>query len=262
MLCSSSPIPCVALLQDLEHIQHVHPDDFKDLTTMSTTFSMSLVFPVPGTWILHVSFVMRSNQNALGDAVSEVHEVQVTDHNANERDSSEQAQKKHVQYGLSSIMAHKASQTMHEQTGMITLPALPDKENLQVSLDLPQGGLWKGHCHRLLLHFEGSDRMNADVRLVPFLGAGMHVFIAQHPGTEKLSRDVIHAHGLPEGMDASMSRSADDTDSDMCNMDVHSMEQSGSDLSFPPVVVMHVRFSEAGPYTLFPQAGLSSGYHG
>eukprot|EP00892_Ulva_mutabilis_P000586 jgi/Ulvmu1/10528/UM064_0066.1 len=248
--------------EGLECIQHVHPDDFKDLTATATTFSISLVFPLPGAWILHVSYVVRSNHNVLGEAVTEVHQLKVTDSNAHgQMPLVENSHSRHTKFGLSAFMAQTDIQTMHEETGMVKLPTSPDKAALQARLRLPKGGLWRGHCHRLLLHFNPSDRSSEQVHLVPFLGAGMHVFVSQRLIQDPSGREVIHAHGFPEKMDVSMSARAEETGSDMCNMDVHSMEQSDGEHSFGPNVVMYIRFSEAGPYALFPQVAMGGRLH-
>jgi len=204
---------------------------------------------------MHVSFVIRSNHNPLGDAVSSVHQLNISDSDG-QVSVSKKSHSKHNSFGLSSLMAHTDIQTMHEETGMMNLPGSPTHATLSVRVDLPQGGLWKGQCHRLLLHFSSSDGKDADVRLVPFLGAGMHVFIAQNSAVEEQSGELIHAHGFPAEMDASMSKRAEDTGGDMCIMDSHSIEDSDSTLSFDPHVVMYVRFAKAGPYALFVQVSI------
>lgn len=201
-----------------------------------------------------MSFVIRSNHNALGDAVSHVHLVNVSD---STMQSHRRAENKHdgtrSQFGLSSRMSYTDIQTMHEAAGMMRLSASPAQSTLRVVLQPPDGGLWRGQCQRLLFLFEPSNGRSEDVQLVPFLGAAMHAFVAHDPINGNGAEDLIHAHGFPVAMDDSLSMKAEENSADMCSMDMHSMGSSSWKEGFEGGVVMYVRFSEAGPYALFVQ---------
>ena len=200
---------------------------------------------------------MRSNHNTLGDAVSHVHQVNISDSILpRQRKSSAQADGKQLELKHSSVMAFTKIRTMHEAEGMLDLTGVPKASALQVGLHPPAGGLWRGQCQRLLFVFESSSGAADDVYLVPFLGAAMHAFVAQYPVNGAWAKDLIHAHGIPMSSEESLSLQVEKAGADMCSMDVHSTDRSQT--SVEGSVIMYVRFAEAGPYAIFVQVYLLS----
>lgn len=238
-------------LQELEYVQHLHPDDFGKFTPITTTHPLWVTFPVEGTWLFHFNFAVRSQGRPHGDSISTLHTVNVTC--SKDCNSSAKSRAKVQKGGASEYpMAATMLSDMHTDKGMVSMP--PGQGDIMLTSQLPEGGLWKGQCHRIVFRFSDAESGKPLTHMQPFLGAAMHALIIKEP---KDAKDVLresammHTHGYPTQLDDAIVAWNEKEPADICSMQIHNMKSSQTQIG--PEIVMYTRFQHSGKHHIFAQ---------
>ena len=248
--CGCAPSDC-RLLQELDYVQHLHPDDFGNFTDITTTLPLSVTFPVEGTWTFHFNFAVRSQGKPHGDSISTLGTVDVTcskDCNAGGSSRSKEQKGAVLEYP----MASTPIADMHTAKGMVVMP--PGQGDIKVTPNFPDGGLWKGECHRVVFRFTDAASGQPLTHMQPFLGAAMHALIVKEPKELEggfHESDMMHTHGYPSRLDHDVVAWNEKEPADICSMQIHNMQASKTQIG--PEIVMYARFPNAGKHHIFVQ---------
>lgn len=231
-------------------MQHLHPDDFGNFTDITTTLPLWVTFPVEGTWLFHFNFAVRSQGRPHGDTISTLESVTVT---CGEDCSRRAKPHEHIQNGETSEypMASTALLHMHTDKGMVAMP--PGQGDIKMTSQLPEGGLWKGQCHRIVFQFADAKSGKPLTDMQPFLGAAMHALVVvdrKDPKDELHESNMMHTHGYPTQMDREVAAWNEKEPADICSMQIHNMKGTSQ---IGPEIVMYTRFQDSGQHHIFVQ---------
>jgi hypothetical protein len=206
---------------------------------------------VEGTWLIHFNFAVRSKGRPHGDSISTLETVKVTcgqDCNSGTNASHTKTQKRE---GLEYPMASTPLADMHTAIGMVSMP--PGQGDIKMTSHLPEGGLWKGQCHRIVFKFADAVTGQPLTDMQLFLGAAMHALIVadQEKGGEFHESDMMHTHGYPSQVDLEIVELIEKEAADICSMQIHSMNSSKAKIG--PEIVMYARFQRSGRHHIFVQ---------
>jgi hypothetical protein len=135
--------------------------------------------------------------------------------------------------------------TAHTASGMVHLPAKQHSASLRLAPKFPDGGLWKGQCHRIVLRFEHADSGRPVETMQPFLGAAMHALLIANPADGFSESSMMHSHGYPEQLDDAV-RARNKESADLCSMMIHTTIRSDDSGNLGSEVVMYTRFHVSG----------------
>ena len=185
-----------------------------------------MTFPVEGNWTFHFNFAVRSQGRPHGDSISTLGTVDVTC--SKDCDSRAKSRRK-MQTGavLEYPMASTSLVDMHTAKGMVAMP--PGQGDIKLTPHLPDGGLWKGECHRIVFRFTDEKSQKPLTHMQPFLGAAMHALIVKeprNPGDAFHESDMMHTHGYPTRLDHDVVAWNAKEPADICSMQIHNMQGS------------------------------------
>jgi hypothetical protein len=251
-----TPSSSESCLQDLGHIQHAHPEDFETKSQLKGThFPIWLTFPLPGTWLFHVTCVLPSPEGSGSFLVEHVQALEVVNANTATTHQPLSSPVPRNQPTYTSIVP-PLTDNPTSKAHMAELPPLRAVPGaMQVLTQVAPGSLYQHKCHRLVFEFQDGRTNEPVTDLVPWLSSSMHVLIAGSPVYNNAT-GAIHleqGHGIPEHLDHAVLGGDKQHGLDLCRMHMHHVPATGEAESFGPRVVLYARFDRAGPHTLFLQ---------
>jgi len=276
--CTAAPggsCCCLTLapLQDLNLVQHLHPEDYEQAGNAPGLFAAPLTLPQPGTWYVNVAYLLRP---ATGSGLRVFHTTAIIaadapiaqrapisavqrspaaseTGSANRSHRLEAAAARRLLAGAPPASAPPHEEDAKGSIGMVSLArdaaAGAQPGAVLVALNVNGGAeLFAGSCARMA--FAVADAATgADITdLKPLLGASAHLLIAQRvPSGGALA--LAHEHAITEEMDTRVFSAASEQD---CAVEVHETHTAAS-ASFGPRLVAYYRVAQAGEYTVFLQ---------
>lgn len=152
---------------------------------------------------------------------------------------------------LERLMASTPLGDTYTDKGMVSMPAA--QGDVKMKAQLPDSGLWKGECHRIVFSFADAKSGAPLTDMQPFLGAAMHALVVAERSSDQgiTEEDMMHTHGYPSQLEHTVASWNENEHADICSMQIHTMMESMSEIG--PEVVMYARFPHAGKHHVFVQ---------